>query len=89
MVERVMTMATTGTLTMYSTSWCGYCHRLRHQLNRAGIAVAVVDIEQDPAAEAYVKRVNGGSATVPVVVFSDGSAAVNPSIGEVTARLAG
>ena len=26
-----------GTFTMYSTAWCGYCHRLKGQLRREGI----------------------------------------------------
>ena len=32
-------------VTMYSTQWCGYCHRLKSQLDREGIAYDVVDIE--------------------------------------------
>ena len=76
-------------LTMYSTPWCGYCHRLKSQLDREGIAYEVVDIEQDPAAADFVMSVNGGNQTVPTVVFPDGSAATNPSVAEVKARLAG
>jgi mycoredoxin len=33
-------------------------------------------------------RVNGGNQTVPTVVFADGSAATNPSVKDVLARLA-
>ncbi len=54
-------------LTMYSTSWCGYCHRLKSQLDRAGIGYEVVDIEADPEAAAFVEGVNGGNQTVPTV----------------------
>ncbi len=75
-------------LTMYSTSWCGYCHRLKSQLDREGIAYEVVDIEREPAAAEYVMSVNGGNQTVPTVVFPDGTAATNPSLAQVTARLA-
>ena len=32
--------------------------------------------------------VNGGSQTVPTVVFPDGTALTNPTIGQVVARLA-
>lgn len=75
-------------LTMYSTPWCGYCHRLKGQLDRAGIGVDVVDIEQHPDAAHVVERVNGGRRTVPTVVFSDGSAMTNPSLAQVKAKLA-
>jgi mycoredoxin len=76
-------------LTMYSTSWCGYCHRLKSQLDREGIAYEVVDIERDDTAAEYVMSVNGGNQTVPTVRFEDGSALTNPSIIEVKERLSG
>lgn len=75
-------------LTMYSTSWCGYCHRLKSQFDREGISYQVVDIEQDPKAAEYVMSVNGGNATVPTVLFPDGTALTNPSITQVKTRLA-
>ena len=76
-----------GTVTMFSTTWCGYCRRLKSQLDREGIEVSVVDIERDEDAAVYVMQVNGGNQTVPTVVFPDGSAATNPSIAEVKQRL--
>ena len=75
-------------LTMYSTSWCGFCRRLESQLDREGIGYAVVDIEQDLAAAEYVMSVNGGNQTVPTVRFPDGTALTNPSIGQVKHHLA-
>jgi len=74
-------------VTIYSTPWCGYCHRLKAQLDRAGIGYEVIDIEQDPAAAEYVMSVNGGNQTVPTVVFADGSAVTNPSLVEVQGKL--
>ena len=74
-------------LTMYSTSWCGYCHRLKSQLDRAGIAYDVVDIEQDPASADFVMSVNGGNQTMPTERFDDGSALTNPSIMQVQEHL--
>jgi mycoredoxin len=74
-------------LTMYSTSWCGYCHRLKSQLDREGIAYQVVDIERDPAAADYVMGINGGNQTVPTIRFDDGSTLTNPSITEVKDHL--
>lgn len=76
------------TVTMYSTVWCGYCRRLKSQLEREGITFDEVDIEHDPAAAALVMSVNGGNQTVPTLVFPDGTALTNPSLAEVKARLA-
>ena len=75
-------------LTMYSTIWCGFCHRLKSQFDREGIAYTVIDIERDPAAAAFVESVNGGNQTVPTVRFPDGSALTNPSIHYVKEHLA-
>jgi mycoredoxin len=77
----------TQPLTMYTTTWCGYCRRLKRQLAVDGIEMMEVDIEQDPAAAEFVMSVNGGYQTVPTVVFPDGSALTNPSAAVVKERL--
>ncbi len=82
-----MTAEASSDLTMYSTTWCGYCIRLKKQLEREGIPFDVVDIETDPAAAAFVENVNGGNQTVPTLRFADGSALTNPSFAQVTGRL--
>ena len=76
-----------SSLTMYTTVWCGYCQRLKAQLGREGIGFTEVDIEADPQAASFVESVNGGNQTVPTVVFADGSALTNPSIGQVKEKL--
>jgi mycoredoxin len=74
-------------LTMYTTTWCAFCKRLKRQLAADGIEITEVDIEQDPAAADFVMTVNGGFQTVPTVVFPDGSALTNPSAAAVKERL--
>ena len=76
------------TFTMYTTPWCGYCHRLKSQLDREGIAYDVVDIEQVPDAALIVEQANGGNQTVPTLVYADGEAQTNPSLAQVKAKLA-
>jgi mycoredoxin len=71
------------TLTMYSTQWCGYCQRLKAQLDRAGVPYTEIDIEYSPEAAQYVESVNGGNQTVPTVVLPDGRAMTNPSINQL------
>ena len=48
------------TFTMFTTPWCGYCHRLKSQLDREGITFSLVDIEQQPDAAFTVEQANGG-----------------------------
>jgi mycoredoxin len=74
-------------LTMYTTTWCAFCRRLKSQLAREGIEITEVNIEENPSAADYVMSVNGGNQTVPTVVFPDGSAMTNPSANAVKQRL--
>ena len=73
---------------MYSTTWCGYCRRLKLQLDQAGIAYDEIDIERDPEAATFVEGVNGGNQTVPVIRYPDGSTATNPPLAQVQTTLA-
>ncbi|TCK26428.1 mycoredoxin [Pseudonocardia endophytica] len=75
-------------LTMYTTSWCGFCRRLKMQLDDAGIAYREIDIEREPDAASFVEKANGGNRTVPLVLYADETTATNPSFSEVKAKLA-
>jgi mycoredoxin len=73
--------------TVFTTRWCGYCIRLKSQLNRAGIDFREIDIEDHADGAAIVADINDGNLTVPTVVFHDGSALTNPSVAQVGSRL--
>lgn len=77
-----------SSFTMYTTSWCGYCRRLKSQLDREGIEFDIVDIEQQPEAAEIVESANNGNQTVPTLVYTDGTAMTNPSIAQVKEKLA-
>lgn len=77
----------TAELTIYSTPWCGYCRRLKTQLDREGIGFVDVDIEREPSAADYVSQVNGGNQTVPTVVLPGGTALTNPSLAQIKDHL--
>ncbi|MFI9556882.1 mycoredoxin [Nonomuraea endophytica] len=77
-------------LTVYTTTWCGPCKRLKSQLSREGISFSEVDIEANPSAAAFVESVNNGNQVVPTVVIETPKGRVvrtNPSAREVKALL--
>jgi mycoredoxin len=76
-----------GTVTMFSTTWCGYCNRLKKQLDAKGIGYNEVNIEEVEGTAELVEKLNGGNRTVPTVIFPDGSAATNPSAAQVQEKL--
>lgn len=77
-----------GSITMFSTTWCGYCTRLKGQLKKAGVPYTDINIEEVDGTAELVAKLNGGNQTVPTVLFPDGSAATNPSLADVQKRLA-
>ncbi|GGS64877.1 NrdH-redoxin [Planobispora rosea] len=79
-------------LTVYTTTWCGPCRRLKAQLTREGIAYEEIDIERNPDAAEFVMSVNNGNQTVPTVVVHSPSgpiALTNPPVTEVKRLLEG
>ena len=76
-----------GTITMFSTVWCGYCKRLKKQLDASGIGYKEINIEDVPGTTELVESLNGGNQTVPTVLFPDGSAATNPSLNDIKVKL--
>jgi len=54
-------------VTMYSTTWCPDCRRAKSFLRERGVDFREVDVEEDPSAEAIVRKDNDGKRTVPTV----------------------
>jgi len=81
-----------GTVTMYSTTWCGYCRRLKGQMDREGIAYTEINIEQDPESAKFVETANGGNQLVPTVLVvprngGENVVMANPSLAQVKQAL--
>lgn len=72
---------------MFSTDWCGYCKRLKRQLDEAGIKFREVNVEEEIEYAPFVEQVNGGNRVVPTLLFSDGTSLTNPSVIAVREKL--
>lgn len=82
-----MSSTPTAPVTMYTTSWCGYCVRLKRLMQMEGIDFAEVNIETDAQAADVVMDANSGNRTVPTLRFIDGTMLTNPSIDQVKAQV--
>lgn len=80
-------MAPEKPLIVYGTPWCPDCRRSKQFLGEHRIAYDYIDIDQDPAAQAEVERLNRGNRSVPTIVFPDGSILVEPSNEELAQKL--
>lgn len=57
----------TPKVTVYSTSWCAFCHTEMQWLEKLGVAFEAKDVEADEAAMEELKVKNGGDFSgVPV-----------------------
>ncbi len=74
-------------ITIYGAYWCPDCRRSKQFLGEHQIPYRWVDIEQDPAGEAYVLQKNAGKRIIPLIEFTDGAILVEPSNADLAAQL--
>ena len=75
------------TVTIYTTTTCGPCVRLKRALSEREIDFTEVNVELDDEAADWVMGVNEGARTVPTVLMPDGTTLTNPSADEVARHL--
>jgi len=54
-------------ITMYSTSWCGYCKKARRWLNANDIPFVEKDVEKDAEGSREFQEITKGKGGVPVI----------------------
>ena len=52
---------------LLSAAWCGYCDRLRADLNSWGVTFGELDVERDPAGRQAMRE--AGARVVPVLII--------------------
>ncbi len=58
---------TDSQITIYSTSWCGFCRMVEKYLDDKGVSYVSKDIEKDPAAQAELMgKIHNDFRGVPV-----------------------
>ncbi|MFQ5982300.1 MAG: response regulator, partial [Woeseiaceae bacterium] len=68
------------------TLWSASSHNVKDFLARSQIPYQFLDIERDAEARTLVEQINGSTHQLPVVLFPDGSALVEPSLTEVAEK---
>lgn len=59
-------------ITLYGAPWCGDTRRSKALLDRLGVPYADVDIDQSPAATAWITAQRGGERRIPTIVLGPG-----------------
>ncbi|MFO0971735.1 MAG: glutaredoxin domain-containing protein [Candidatus Saccharimonadales bacterium] len=63
-------MSNAANVTVYSTSWCGFCVQAKKYFDSIGVKYSDINVEEDrEAAEAMVEK--SGQMGVPVIEIGD------------------
>lgn len=68
-------------------SWCPDCRRAKTFLNEQRVAYEWIDLEEQPDQIALVEELNGGSRTIPTILFPDGTHLAEPGNDELADKL--
>jgi mycoredoxin len=80
-------MNSTEKVIMYGTPTCPMVPPVRGMLERAQAPFAYVNIAEDPESRGKVMAINNGNASVPTLVFPDGSTLTEPSTAVLRQKL--
>jgi thioredoxin reductase (NADPH) len=75
------------TITVIGATWCPDCRRAKTFLLDQRVPFDWIDLEQHPEATEIVERINGGSRTIPTIIFPDGSHLAEPGNDELAEKL--
>jgi len=64
-------MSSTSEVVMYSTTWCGYCQRARGLLQRKGVEIREIKVDEDPSQREVMVQKSGGRRTVPQIFIGE------------------
>jgi thioredoxin reductase (NADPH) len=77
----------TDTITVIGAHWCPDCRRAKSFLAEHRVAYDWIDLDEHPEATEIVERVNGGSRSIPTILFPDGSHLTEPGNDELADKL--
>lgn len=75
------------TITVIGANWCPDCRRAKAFLSAQRVPFEWVDLEAHPEATALVEELNGGSRTIPTIIFPDGTHLAEPGNDELADKL--
>ncbi len=74
-------------IVMYKSSYCGHSLAVESFLKRRQIPVKLINIDGDVEARQTVMSINNGFASVPTLIFPDGTHLTEPSFRQLRAKL--
>jgi mycoredoxin len=72
---------------MYTSNFCAHSWSVQSFLKFHGVAVECINIDRNQQARQELMAINGGYASVPTLIFSDGTQLIEPSFGQLRSKL--
>lgn len=82
-----MDNSSTEKITLYTSRWCAHSRSVESFLDINEIAVHKVNIDGDGESRARLIEINGGYASVPTLIFPDGTKMTEPSLSQLRKKL--
>lgn len=77
----------TTPIMLYTSRFCGHSQAVERFMKKHKVPFDRVNIDGDTAARERVKAINNGYASVPTLIFSDGSTLTEPSFRQLRVKL--
>ena len=77
----------TDLIIMYTSSFCGHSWAVERFMKEHEISVQLINIDNDNEARQQVMALNRGYASVPTLIFPDGTQLTEPSFGQLRQKL--
>lgn len=71
----------------YKSTFCPHSWSVERFLKSNDIPVKLINIDHDPQARQEVMALNNGFASVPTLIFADGSQLTEPSFAQIRTKL--
>ena len=79
--------STDSPIALYTSRFCGHSLAVERFMKKYQIPFDQINIDGDTAARERVKAINNGYASVPTLIFPDGSTLTEPSFRQLRAKL--
>jgi mycoredoxin len=79
--------STPDRIVLYTANWCAHARSVEGFLKRNGITHDLVNVDRDDEARQKLIVINDGFASVPTLVFPDGTKLTEPSFREIREKL--
>ena len=72
---------------LYASRWCPHSRSIEGYLSRNDISVQKINIDGNQEARQELIELNGGYASVPTLIFPDGTKLTEPSMSKLRGKL--